>query len=228
MTSQYSKTWHLRALILNTPIGKQKKKISGAALVRSAYILQEITGNANIEISLREWTPPEANLLGLLAELSATAGLNLLLLLLLQEDQSVDLVLDGVLRGNGLLDLLTANQGSHDGGTDNEGQDETVHAVPVGSTAGGGSAGIVVVQEGESEELTDQSVLDGEEKSRPGDSGGDHTSGVAAVTDFAAVASPLKTPVDGTEEREDLDRNRRLEKEKKKTCGLAGILTTAP
>lgn len=179
-----------------------------AALVRSAYILQEITGNANIEISLGGLTPPyqKANLLGIL-NLAATASLSLLLLLLLQEDQSIDLVLDAVLRGNGLLDLLTADQGSHDGGTDDEGQHETVHAVPVRSAASGSSTGIVVVQEGESEELADQGVLDGEHQSRPGHSGCDHTGGVAAVTELAAVASPLKTPVDGTEERKDLTVN---------------------
>lgn len=42
----------------NTPVSPtidtsiKQKKISVAALLRSAYILQEITGNANIEISL--------------------------------------------------------------------------------------------------------------------------------------------------------------------------------
>lgn len=112
-----------------------------------------------------------------------------------------------MLGGKGLLDLLTADQGSHDGGTDDEGQHETVHAVPVRSTASGGSTGIVVVQEGESEELADQSVLDGEQQSRPGHSGGDHTGSVTAVTELAAVSSPLKTPVDGTEERKDLTIN---------------------
>lgn len=112
-----------------------------------------------------------------------------------------------MLGGNGLLDLLTADQGSHDGGTNDEGQHETVHAVPVRSTASGSSTGIVVVQEGESEELADQSVLDGEQQSRPGHSGGDDTGGVAAVTELAAVSSPLKTPVDGTEERKDLTIN---------------------
>lgn len=145
----------------------------------------------------------EANLLGLL-DLTTAASIGLLLLLLLQEDQSVDLVRDGVLGGDNLLDLLVADQGSDNGGTDDEGQHETVHAVPVGGTAGGGGAGVVVVQEGEGQELGDQSVLDGEEQSRPGHSGGDHTGGVTAVAELAAVASPLKTPVDGTEEGEDL------------------------
>lgn len=138
-------------------------------------------------------------------DLSLAAGLSLLLLLLLQEEQSLDLVTDGVLGGDGLLDLLPADQGGDDGGTDNEGQDEAVHAVPVGGTASGGSAGVVVVQEGEGKELGDQGVLSGEQQSRPGHGRGDHTGGVAAVAELAAVASPLKTPVDGTEEGEDLE-----------------------
>lgn len=46
-------TWTrtLRCLQLLT-LQLNKRKISVAALLRSAYILQEITGNANIEISL--------------------------------------------------------------------------------------------------------------------------------------------------------------------------------
>lgn len=148
-------------------------------------------------------TLSKGNLVGLL-DLATATSVSFLLLLLLEEDQSVDLVLDGVLRDQGLLDLLTADQGGNNAGTDNEGQDEAVHAVPVGSTAGSGGTGVVVVQEGEGEELADQSVLNGEQQSRPGHSGGDDTGSVAAVAELAAVASPLETPVDGTEEGEDL------------------------
>lgn len=179
--------------------------------MRSAYILQEIAGNANIECERGVLIPrqqvtalQELNLLLLLAQLGPAAGISLLLLLLLQEDQSVDLVGDGVLRADGLLDLLAANQGGDDAGTDHKGQHEAVHAVPVRSTASGGSAGVIVVQEGEGEELADQSVLRGQEQSRPGHGGSNDTGDVAAVAELAAVAGPLKTPVDGTEEGEDL------------------------
>lgn len=144
------------------------------------------------------------NLLLILAELSLAASLNLLLLLLLQEDQGVDLVRDGVLGADALLDLLTADQGGHNGGTDDEGQDEAVHAVPVGSTADSGGAGIVVVQESEGKELGDQGVLSGEQQSRPSHGRGNNTGSVTAVAELAAVASPLKAPVDSTEEGEDL------------------------
>ena len=76
----------------------------------------------------------------------------------------------------------------------------------MGSTADSGGAGVVVVQEGEGEELADQSVLNGEQQSRPGDGGGNDTGGVTLVAELASVAGPLETPVDGTEEGEDLDR----------------------
>lgn len=183
---------------------EQRKSI--AALVRSAYILQESTGNTDMGCVRGVQQPrhpvgilQEPNLL-LLAQLGPAAGISLLLLLLLEEDQSVDLVLDGVLRADGLLDLLAANQSGDDAGTDHEGEHEAVHAVPVRSTAGGGGAGVIVVQEGEGEELADQCVLRGEEQSRPGHRGGNDTGDVAAVAELAAVASPLKTPVDSTEE----------------------------
>lgn len=188
------------------------KRNQNSALARSAYILQKITGNANIDGDRGDSKFPtnmnpvleELNLLLLLAQLGPAAGIGLLLLLLLQEHQSVDLVADGVLRADGLLDLLAADEGGDNAGTDDEGQHEAVHAVPVRSTAGGGGTSVGVVQEGEGEELADQRVLDGEEQSRPGHGGCNNTGDVAAVAVLAAVASPLETPVDGTEEGEDL------------------------
>jgi hypothetical protein len=75
----------------------------------------------------------------------------------------------------------------------------------VGGTTSSGSASIVVVKEGEGQELADQSVLHGEQQSGPGDGRSNDTGSVAAVAELAAVTSPLKTPVDGTEEGEDLE-----------------------
>ena len=141
----------------------------------------------------------------LLAELSATASLSLFLLLLLQENQSIDLVADSVLGADGVDDLLTADQAGDNAGANNEGQNKSVHSVPVRGTAGGGGPSIVVVEEGEGEELADQGVLDREEKGRPGDGGSDDTGSVAAVALLAAVSGPFKTPVDGSEEGEDLE-----------------------
>lgn len=143
-------------------------------------------------------------LLLLLAQLSPAASISLLLFLLLQEHQSIDLVGDAVLRADRVLDLLAANQSGDNAGSDNERQNESVHAVPVGSAPGGCGPGIVVVQEGEGKELADQRILGGEEQSRPSDSGGNNTGDVAAPAELAAVTGPLKTPVDGTEEGEDL------------------------
>lgn len=140
-----------------------------------------------------------------LAELGAAAGIGLFLLLLLQEQQSIDLVGDRVLGADGVGDLLTADQAGHNAGTDNKGQHKPVHSVPVRGTATGGGPRIIVVEEGEGAELADQGVLDRQEQSRPRDGGCDHTGGVAAVSVLAAVSSPFKTPVDGSEEGEDLD-----------------------
>lgn len=143
--------------------------------------------------------------LGLLAELGTAAGFGLLLLLLLQELQGIDLVADRVLRADGVGDLLTADQAGDNAGAHHEGQDEPVHAVPVGSPAGRSGTRIIVVEEGEGKELADQGILDGEQQGRPGNGRGHHTSGVAAVAVLAAVSGPFKAPVDGSEEREDLD-----------------------
>ena len=139
----------------------------------------------------------------LLTELGLAAGLGLLLLLLLQEEESVDLVLEAVL-ADSVGDLLTADQAGDNAGTDNEGQDEAVHAVPGRSTAGSSSTSIIVVQESESKELADQGILDGEQQSGPGDSGGNDTGSVALVAELSTISGPLKTPVDGTEEGKDL------------------------
>lgn len=100
--------------------------------------------------------------LGLLAELGTAAGFGLLLLLLLQELQGIDLVADRVLRADGVGDLLTADQAGNNAGAHHEGQDEPVHAVPVGSPADGSGTRIVVVEEGEGAELADQGILDRE------------------------------------------------------------------
>jgi hypothetical protein len=50
-------------------------------------------------------------------------------------------------------------------------------------------------------------VLNGEQQSRPGHGGGNNTGSVASVASAAAVSSPLETPVDSSEEGEDLCRN---------------------
>lgn len=139
------------------------------------------------------------SLLGLLSTL-----LGLLNLLLAEEEKSLDLLGQGVLLGPALGNLLAANEGGDNAGTDNKGQDETVHAVPVRSKSFAGSAGIVVVQESESEELGDKGVLNGEQQGGPSDSRGNAASGISAEAVGATISSPLKTPVDGTEEGQDL------------------------
>lgn len=110
-----------------------------------------------------------------------------------------------MLSADGVGDLLTADQAGHDAGSDNEGQDEAVHAVPVGGTAVGSSAGVIVVQEGEREELAYQGIFDGEQQGGPGNSGGDDTRSIALVTVLATVSGPFKTPVNSSKEGEDLE-----------------------
>lgn len=171
--------------------------------------------------------PASLYLLRLLqVELGAAASISLLPLLLLQEEQSVDLVGDRVLRADGVGDLLTADQAGHDAGSDNKGQDEAVHAVPVGSTAAGSSAGVIVVQEGEGEELADQCIFDGEQQGGPGNGRGDDTGSVAPVTVLATVSGPFETPVDSSKEREDLED--RFASDRKLAQPDRFKLTTAP
>jgi hypothetical protein len=74
----------------------------------------------------------------------------------------------------------------------------------VGSTAVGSSAGVIVVQEGEGEELADQGIFDGEQQGGPGNGGGNDTGSVAPVTVLATVSGPFKTPVNSSKEGEDL------------------------
>ena len=147
------------------------------------------------------------HLLGLLLLRSLGGSSSLLLLLLLEVEERVDLVGDVVLLGDDAGDLLAAHESGDNAGTDYEGQDETVHAVPLGGKALDGSTSVVVVEEGEGKELGDQGVLNGEQQSRPGHGGGNDTGSVAPVASAAAVSSPLQTPVDSSEEGEDLCRN---------------------
>ena len=141
----------------------------------------------------------------ILTKLSPAAALSLLLLLLLQEQQGVDLVLDRVLRSDRVGNLLPANQTSHNAGSHHKRQHKPVHAVPRRSVAAACGPRVVVVQECEGEELADQRVLNGEQQRRPGHGRCNNTSCVALVADLAAVAGPLETPVDGSEEGKDLN-----------------------
>lgn len=103
-----------------------------------------------------------------------------------------------------LGNALAANEGGNNAGTDNERQDEAVHAVPVRSKSSAGSTGVIVVQESEGEELGDKGVLNGEQQGGPGDSRRDDASGISAEAVSTTISSPLKTPVNGTEEGQDL------------------------
>lgn len=110
-----------------------------------------------------------------------------------------------MLGADGVGDLLTTDQAGDNAGAHHEGQHKAVHSVPVGSPAGRSGARIVVVEEGEGKELADQGIFDWEQQGGPGDGRSDHTRGVAAVAELASISGPFKTPVDSSEEGEDLE-----------------------
>ena len=100
--------------------------------------------------------------------------------------------------------LTTTNQGHNDGSADNEGENETVDAVPARCPTSLRGARVGVVEEVEDEELRDQSVLDGQEDGWPGERCRDDANGIARVALFTTVLGPFETPVDGAKEGDDL------------------------
>jgi hypothetical protein len=119
------------------------------------------------------------------------AGLGLLDFLLAEEEKSLNLIGQGVLLALALGDTLAANEGGNNAGTDNEGQHESVHAVPVRSKATAGGTSVVVVQEGESKELCDESVLNGEQERGPCDSRRNASGSISPESVLSTVSSPL-------------------------------------
>lgn len=105
---------------------------------------------------------------------------------------------------NAIRDLTTTDQGYHNGGADNEGENESVDTVPLWSPATLRCTGVGVVEEVEDQELRDESVLDWQENGRPGERSRDDTNGVSRVTLFTAVLGPFETPVNGSKEGDDL------------------------
>lgn len=115
----------------------------------------------------------------------------LVLVLPLKRSQSLHLVGDTVLGVIVRCQLFPSDKTGNDAGTNNEGEDETVHMVPRWGPSFDRSAGIVIVQESEGEELSDQCVLGWEEKGWPGDSWCNHSVSITFVTDLTAIPSPL-------------------------------------
>jgi hypothetical protein len=101
-------------------------------------------------------------------------------------------------------DLTTTNQRGNNGAADDEGEDETVNAVPGRSQTALGSPGVGVVHVVEDQELRDERSLNRHEDSGRCGGGSEHTDVVALVSDVTTKAGKLKSPVDGTGERDDL------------------------
>lgn len=101
-------------------------------------------------------------------------------------------------------DMSSAYERKDDGCSDNECEDKTVHTVPGRSPATLGGTAIGVVEEVEGQELGDEGVFNGQEDCWPCDSSCHNSNGISWVALGATETSPLKAPVDSTEEGNDL------------------------
>jgi hypothetical protein len=101
-------------------------------------------------------------------------------------------------------DLTTTNQRGNDGAADDEGEDETVHAVPGRGQTALGSPGVGVVHVVEDQELRDERSLNRHENGGRCGGSSEHTNVVTLVSNVTTVAGELKSPVDGTGEGNNL------------------------
>ena len=79
-----------------------------------------------------------------------------------------------------------------------------IRLTPWGSPALKRGASIDEVKSNEAHELSDQSVFDGHERGAPACHGSEDADGIARVAVHSSVLRPLETPMDGTQERDDL------------------------
>ena len=106
--------------------------------------------------------------------------------------------------GDEICNLSSANQRRNDTSSDNEGKDESISRIPTWSPASSRGSRICVVQEGECKELSDQSDFSGEQKGRPCNGCGNNPDEVSWVALVSTKASPFETPMDGTQEGDNL------------------------
>jgi hypothetical protein len=100
--------------------------------------------------------------------------------------------------------LSTSDERNNNGGSDNGSKHKTVAAVPWWCPAAVGGNAVNCVESVEGKELCNQSILNREHDRSPSNGGSEDTNGVALVALGTSVASPLETPMDRSEEREDL------------------------
>lgn len=79
-----------------------------------------------------------------------------------------------------------------------------IRLTPRGSPALKRSASIDKVKTNEAHELSNQSVFDGHERGAPACHGGEDAYGIARVAVYSSVLCPLETPMDRTQERDNL------------------------
>lgn len=136
--------------------------------------------------------------------LGPSGSLLVLELLSLGIPQCLDAVCWSRKLANLVGDLTSSNKRDDNGRADNEGENESVDAVPRRGPATLACTAVGVVEEVEGQELRDQGVFDREEDCGPCNCWCDDTDCVAPVALGATVSSPLKTPMNGTKERDDL------------------------
>ena len=137
-------------------------------------------------------------------DLGASCGLLFLQLLDLRVPESLDSIGWAWQLANSVGDLASANKRNDNCAADNKGQNKSVDTVPGWGPTTLASAAVGVVEEVEGKELGDEGVFNGQEKGRPGNSGGNDTNGIASVPVSTTKCGPLKTPMDGAKERDDL------------------------
>lgn len=105
-----------------------------------------------------------------------------------------------------VCDLASTDQGRDDTGAHNERQNETVNSVPWRGPASLAGTTVGIVEEVESDELSDQSIFNREEDCGPCNCGGPNADCIALVAFVSPVPSKLQTPVDSAKEGDDLQK----------------------
>jgi hypothetical protein len=97
--------------------------------------------------------------------------------------------------------LASSNQAYNDRGTDEKGENETIHRVPFWEPSTNSSTSICKVEEVESQELSDQGIFDWHEDCGPRNCRSNDSVDVSAIAVVSSISGIFETPVDGSEER---------------------------
>ena len=123
-----------------------------------------------------------------------------------------------------LDDLASSNQADDNLGTDEKGEDETVHGVPLREPSANCGASVCEVEEVEVQELSDQGVFDRHENCWPCNCGSNDSVDIPTIAVISTITSIFEAPVDSSKERNNLRCASAKTEETKQGMGL----TTAP